>query len=1196
MSRQHRRNREVVVLPDELRWGPALVESAWDLPVGPVLTPIQHYFNRQINKLVTPVQVSPEQRVVHVWDSRLWRLSLPGPLEWTDPEQPDELFQDRFVRSAYVKHMSAPSMIRNEQRFEQIVELLKKETAKIRTTSFLRHSIVRPLGPRELRRICRREIANEQLRHRRYQALINPDTHTSLLFLEKQYDAKMTWHLIEEALKSEDINEDVWYFAPSGSDYQIRLENGKEPEMLFDPSDTARAVVHEHRAAPTDNSLVFYENLLKCKLKLTRRLTELETRLLEKRTGQLVEGQPLRLLEFYYQQDRKRAQEKLRCVDAFFTDSLLDMQKVYEEVMLHINYEMRPKTIDGVKVTLVRECLKDFTERAVRESYYNMRVYCTDDKGNMSDASKHNVKIKTMIVDMFPKHFHDFESRRWFLKKILDANNIEVEKYEPYFGGAEFTRAKAAAAKKRNIKRIIDYETYKVCHNERIYTPMGNILWDDMTLERGGCGARHFFTAVMSRPDVPWFTKRISRGPVREHESYTIHFQDSEQGVAFIEGAIKVHETEPIFRCDKADEVGPELVPIFRLFFPIRRQMRAAFGEQIRELDNRMRHTFRDLADSEDVLMSTYESVFFFARIYEEWTDGEEFGVIGVEGWNPKGVRHFVNRLRHVMRAMEFDARTEDHVELLHGIGEVWVRHLPCKYNDEILIDVDKNREVISVFGGRANEVIDELRGYKENKSKIRVEVDIPICFPHFNDAALPLIHEHIAEMADALGVRLFVDMRRMAIEYEGTVAAYERLTQALAEVSNAVFKAETKRLGENFELPNKHCIGCLDERIQDNFFRFGCGHTMCRPCVWNMVSSRMDNPSLRIECSADGCGKCLTPSELKTIVLGGSRRLRELDSQKLARVAARAKDTVIAMNGDIVTCPTADCVAVRRPNAEAGKMKCGTCDSRYCGMCLDDWHPEQTCADYKRLKQPEESIAEFRRNLPKNALKCCPKCGLGVMRSDGCFHMQCPCGAHFCWVCLFMAENSNYVYEHMRRVHKTIGGEQWLIEHGEAIVIPEADQEVLGPVRDNIRQDPDVDVFIDVMDREVPAQPQIAPPAGMIPRPPGLPEPPRGLFGAARNFPENPGPAPPPADRFPGEGRQLGHVRHTLFGPIPQGPAPRRWIDELPRELLRMNEMFFADLQVQEDALNFVNLAPTAEAFNERIARCWQLAEEAAP
>lgn len=74
----------------------------------------------------------------------------------------------------------------------------------------------------------------------------------------------------------------------------------------------------------------------------------------------------------------------------------------------------------------------------------------------------------------------------------------------------------------------------------------------------------------------------------------------------------------------------------------------------------------------------------------------------------------------------------------------------------------------------------------------------------------------------------------------------------------------------------------------------------------------------------------------------------------------------------------------------------CPTCEAGICVGCKEQAHPESMC-----------SAEEFGIDADTAALlkawgyKRCPKCGNGVKRMFGCNHMECRCGANFCWVCL---------------------------------------------------------------------------------------------------------------------------------------------------------------------------------------------------
>ena len=45
---------------------------------------------------------------------------------------------------------------------------------------------------------------------------------------------------------------------------------------------------------------------------------------------------------------------------------------------------------------------------------------------------------------------------------------------------------------------------------------------------------------------------------------------------------------------------------------------------------------------------------------------------------------------------------------------------------------------------------------------------------------------------------------------------------------------------------------------------------------------------------------------------------------------------------------------------------------------------------------------------------KVAPCCGARVSKNGGCDHIDCTCGRHFCYGCLFEAETAQEIYEHM--------------------------------------------------------------------------------------------------------------------------------------------------------------------------------------
>jgi hypothetical protein len=73
--------------------------------------------------------------------------------------------------------------------------------------------------------------------------------------------------------------------------------------------------------------------------------------------------------------------------------------------------------------------------------------------------------------------------------------------------------------------------------------------------------------------------------------------------------------------------------------------------------------------------------------------------------------------------------------------------------------------------------------------------------------------------------------------------------------------------------------------------------------------------------------------------------------------------------------------------------VACPTCGVSVCTNCRSLSHIGN-CP-----KKDIDPVLE--EQLKKWKIKRCPKCRTGVRRMYGCSHIECRCGAHFCWECL---------------------------------------------------------------------------------------------------------------------------------------------------------------------------------------------------
>ncbi|KAF2712898.1 hypothetical protein K504DRAFT_497734 [Pleomassaria siparia CBS 279.74] len=78
-----------------------------------------------------------------------------------------------------------------------------------------------------------------------------------------------------------------------------------------------------------------------------------------------------------------------------------------------------------------------------------------------------------------------------------------------------------------------------------------------------------------------------------------------------------------------------------------------------------------------------------------------------------------------------------------------------------------------------------------------------------------------------------------------------------------------------------------------------------------------------------------------------------------------------------------------------SSEIACPKCDTNICTQCRQFAHPDQMCENL--TFGVDEETAKLLKDW---GYKQCPKCSNGVKRMFGCNHMECLCGANWCWVC----------------------------------------------------------------------------------------------------------------------------------------------------------------------------------------------------
>ncbi len=224
------------------------------------------------------------------------------------------------------------------------------------------------------------------------------------------------------------------------------------------------------------------------------------------------------------------------------------------------------------------------------------------------------------------------------------------------------------------------------------------------------------------------------------------------------------------------------------------------------------------------------------------------------------------------------------------------------------------------------------------------------------------------------------------------------------------------------------HCKICLDASVPaKDSARITCGHAFCRECISEYCRHKVrdvrqykTNPFLCPTCRQD------------MLIVGCVKQF--LSSQEMATVREWVLDVKNPPCYSLPVCLKKTCQGkLRRIAVNDDIVYCDECEGQWCERCLQR-APKDKEHDTKENPCKLGSVVEFcKRYLAANESsrrRCeerfpwikvyaqsrmndneayqyiksngqvCPGCKTGIERTEGCFHISCPCGTHFCYLC----------------------------------------------------------------------------------------------------------------------------------------------------------------------------------------------------
>ncbi|KAJ7184345.1 hypothetical protein C8R46DRAFT_1158688 [Mycena filopes] len=206
-------------------------------------------------------------------------------------------------------------------------------------------------------------------------------------------------------------------------------------------------------------------------------------------------------------------------------------------------------------------------------------------------------------------------------------------------------------------------------------------------------------------------------------------------------------------------------------------------------------------------------------------------------------------------------------------------------------------------------------------------------------------------------------------------------LKEALGEENATAQRWSTARR----TVTDASCPICYDEISHP--VTLGCGHTYCLGCLRHYISTAADTFP--------------TPIPLPRVEHFLASFLRHIEQHPR----------------EFKYCKTPDCSQVYRCNTDATAITCPSCFFTVCSSCDEEGHQGISCEDKRLQSDPGEQERRNDEWARANGVKRCPACSVWIEKTEGCNHMTCKCGAHICWVCMRVFEQTQ-IYAHLNEVH----------------------------------------------------------------------------------------------------------------------------------------------------------------------------------
>ncbi|MED6198521.1 hypothetical protein PIB30_067142 [Stylosanthes scabra] len=193
-------------------------------------------------------------------------------------------------------------------------------------------------------------------------------------------------------------------------------------------------------------------------------------------------------------------------------------------------------------------------------------------------------------------------------------------------------------------------------------------------------------------------------------------------------------------------------------------------------------------------------------------------------------------------------------------------------------------------------------------------------------------------------------------------------------------------------------CAICMDSKpVQEIFSNQNCNHSFCVDCIARYVAAKIQENISQVKCPEPNCIGILEPQNCRPII----------PKQVFERWENALCENLVLATSERFYCPFKDCSAMMVNDDGDGdevltSSECPHCHRLFCAQCKVPWHDGVECGEFMSLNEDERDKEDLLvMNLAKaKRWRRCSKCRIYVEKNEGCSHISCRCGHHFCYAC----------------------------------------------------------------------------------------------------------------------------------------------------------------------------------------------------